>query len=73
MKAIQKNTDSEDNQLVDASRRDFLRKSVYAAYATPLITTLLVQKASAAASSAGTNNPNCQDPVWSALRPGVCE
>jgi hypothetical protein len=31
-------------------RRDFLRKSAYAAYATPVITALLVDKASAAAS-----------------------
>ncbi len=32
---------------VDRDRRDFLRTSVYAAYATPLITALLVEKASA--------------------------
>lgn len=38
-------------QTVDDTRREFLRKSVYAAYATPIITALLVSNASAAASS----------------------
>jgi len=33
------------------TRREFLRRSVYAAYATPLITALLVEKASAANSN----------------------
>lgn len=33
-----------------AGRRDFLRKSTYAAYATPAITAMLVEKASAAKS-----------------------
>jgi hypothetical protein len=32
------------------SRRDFLRKSAYAAYTTPLVSALLVNKASAAQS-----------------------
>ena len=32
---------------LDRNRREFLRKSVYAAYATPLITALLVEDASA--------------------------
>ena len=32
---------------VDNERREFLRKSVFAAYATPLITALLVEEASA--------------------------
>jgi hypothetical protein len=35
---------------VDAARRAFLKKSVYAAYATPLITALLVAEDSAAKS-----------------------
>ena len=39
----------EDDPL-NADRREFLRKSVYAAYATPLITSLLVAEESAAAS-----------------------
>ena len=34
----------------DKQRREFLRKSVYAAYATPLITSLLVAENSVAAS-----------------------
>ena len=40
---------SEDE--VDESRREFLRTSVYAAYATPLITTLLVTEKAAAQST----------------------
>lgn len=54
------------------TRREFLRKSVYAAYATPLITALLVENASAANSNgngAGSerfcerhpNHWSCQD------------
>jgi hypothetical protein len=35
---------------VDDERRAFLRRSVYAAYATPLITALLVEEAGAARS-----------------------
>ena len=35
---------------VDESRRDFMRKGVYAAYATPVIMSLLISKKSAAAS-----------------------
>ncbi len=38
------------NEPVITSRREFLRKSAYAAYATPLIAALLVEKASAAIS-----------------------
>ena len=44
-------------ETVDTERRDFLRNSVYAAYATPLITALLVEKASAA-----TSNPRPLQP-----------
>ena len=39
-----------DDKDLDQDRREFLRKSVYAAYATPLITSLLVAEESAAAS-----------------------
>jgi hypothetical protein len=42
--------DHERDKHLDQDRREFLRKSVYAAYATPLITTLLVAEESAAAS-----------------------
>jgi len=45
MKKNQNNQDSRSE--CDQSRRDFLRKSVYAAYATPVITALLVEQASA--------------------------
>jgi hypothetical protein len=69
-------------QTVDEARREFLRKSVYAAYATPVITALLVSEASAAQSANanpgackkaggtwyGTGNNGCCD-----LKPGdVC-
>jgi hypothetical protein len=35
---------------VKMDRRDFLRKSAYAAYATPIVLSMLVEKASAAKS-----------------------
>jgi len=41
---------TETASTTDTSRRDFLRKSAYAAYATPVIVALLVDKASAAQS-----------------------
>jgi len=40
------NTDQQTNQ----SRRDFLKKSKYAAYATPLVTGLIIQSNAAHAS-----------------------
>ena len=43
-----KNNSTESKPSTDKSRREFLRKSAYAAYATPVITALLVNKASAA-------------------------
>jgi len=42
--------DEQEKQCNDEGRRDFLRKSAYAAYATPVITSMLVEKASAAKS-----------------------
>ena len=42
-----------NQQTTDEARREFLRKSVYAAYATPVITALLVSRASAAVSWQG--------------------
>ncbi|MBE0597645.1 MAG: hypothetical protein IH614_10270 [Desulfuromonadales bacterium] len=36
--------------IADQKRRDFLRNSAYAAYATPVILSMLVEKASAAKS-----------------------
>jgi hypothetical protein len=53
---------------VDDARREFLRKSVYAAYAAPVITALLVEQASAATSQ----NPLCADVQWAANHPKVC-
>jgi len=40
----------EDNQCSDESRREFLRNSAYAACATPIVMSMLVEKASAAKS-----------------------
>jgi len=40
-----------DAKKTDQSRREFLKKSKYAAYATPLITGLIIEKAAAAGSS----------------------
>lgn len=44
---------------INNDRRDFLRQSVYAAYATPVMVALLVDKASAVASgrTGGTVDP----------------
>lgn len=39
-----------EERRIDEGRRDFLRKSAYAAYATPVIMAMLVDKASAAKS-----------------------
>jgi len=50
----------------DRSRRDFLRKSVYAAYATPVITALLVEQASAKKSK---DDAFCADKPWHPLCP----
>lgn len=51
-----KNITIEPETATDKSRRDFLRKSAYAAYTAPIITALLVNKASAA-TSWGTRPP----------------
>lgn len=40
-------SEKEEKECVDEGRREALRKSVYAVYATPLITAVLVNKASA--------------------------
>ena len=45
---------------LDEDRREFLRKSVYAAYATPLITTLLVEDAAAAQSCTPQMKAQCE-------------
>jgi len=58
------NTEKEN---LDKDRRDFLKNSVYAAYATPLITALLVEEASAAAS----NCPDC-DKLPDNAKPPCC-
>jgi hypothetical protein len=56
-----------DSDPVDSDRREFLRTSVYAAYATPLITALLVEEASAANSGTGCDNKPidfCEKNPW---------
>ena len=56
-------TPTSDQETIDSDRRDVLRNSVYAAYATPLITILLVDAQSAAASSAVRCSPEwCSRP-----------
>jgi hypothetical protein len=66
MKQDDANLPDRDLDNVNNSRREFLRNSVYAAYATPLIAALLVEEASAASSNANVDcdktpwNPNCQ-------------
>jgi len=39
-----------EKDLSSSERRDFLRRSIYAAYTTPLVVSLLVEKAGAAQS-----------------------
>jgi hypothetical protein len=48
-----KESSNTDSKKPDSDRREFLRKSIYAAYATPIITALLVEEASAANSING--------------------
>jgi len=68
-------SDNSDNQElqsasnVDEERRNFLRKSVYAAYATPLITTLLVTEKAAAQSIGDCDRPWLWD-LCEGKRPG---
>ncbi|MEJ2200033.1 MAG: hypothetical protein P8X63_03320 [Desulfuromonadaceae bacterium] len=45
--------DQVQSQSADTTRRDFLRQSAYAAYATPVVLALLVDKASAGGSGSG--------------------
>ena len=42
--------DNTEQENIDKNRREFLKNSVYAAYAAPIITALLVAEESAAAS-----------------------
>ena len=59
MKKEEANVPGRDSDHVNKSRREFLRNSVYAAYATPLITALLIAEESAARSGCP---PPCQWP-----------
>lgn len=71
--AMDKNHDIENSAEQESSeestsRREFLRRSVYAAYATPLITALLVEKASAGNSTSQTSG--CTQSGW---QPQKCD
>ncbi|MGD9332212.1 MAG: hypothetical protein PVJ53_12930 [Desulfobacterales bacterium] len=57
-----KNPELQATPDVDEERRSFLRKSMYAAYATPLITALLVEEANAAPSCTGGIKRFCDQP-----------
>ncbi|HFQ79976.1 MAG TPA: hypothetical protein ENK33_01215 [Desulfobacterales bacterium] len=52
---VKENNQAQENDQKHEERREFLRKSLYAAYATPVIISLLVNKANAAESW----NPGC--------------
>ena len=64
----EKRTPSQET--VDGSRRKFLRNSVYAAYATPLITTLLVEDAAAGQSCTAELLADC---IASGFKEGKCK
>lgn len=59
----------QQREACDRRRREFLRTSIHAAYATPIIMSVLVERASAQSS---VKNPNCADPEWAAAHPNVC-
>lgn len=56
----------------NAQRREFLRTSMYAAYATPVIMSVLVEKASAGNSGVVEKNKNCADPVFACSNQQAC-
>ena len=62
MKKEEANAPERDSHTINNSRREFLRNSVYAAYATPLITALLVSEAEAGASQANDCPAACRQP-----------
>lgn len=51
------------------ARREFLRKSIYAAYATPVILSLLVENASAGGSHRGITSPKGENPYLQPVPP----
>lgn len=53
----------------DGRRREFLRTSIHAAYATPIIMSVLVERASAQSS---VKNPNCSNREWACAHLNVC-
>jgi hypothetical protein len=50
-------------------RREFLRKSIYVAYTTPVILSLLVENASAARSHRGITSPQGVNPYLKPVPP----
>jgi len=62
----------QDEKSCDVQRREFLRKSLYTAYATPVIMSMLVEKASAGASGVVEKNKKCADPVFACSNQQAC-
>jgi hypothetical protein len=56
----------------DVQRREFLKKSMHLAYATPVIMSVLVERASAGNSNVANKNPNCNDPNFACLNQQAC-
>jgi hypothetical protein len=65
--------DKKQRTACDEQRREFLKTSIYAAYATPVIMSVLVERASAA-NSAGDNPGWCQRAggTWYGTGAGGC-
>ena len=57
MGGVKAMNENEKKQPGAMNRRDFLRKSAYAAYATPIVLSMLVEKASACKSWTGNGRP----------------
>ena len=56
--------EEEKKQCSKQGRRDILRKSAYAVYATPLITSMLVEKASAQQSHGSPSGDSDHESLW---------
>lgn len=59
---IEKVTQDVSKDQANQARRDFLKKSLYVAYGTPVIMSLLADKANAAVSWGQPNNPPIPSP-----------
>ncbi|MCL7488971.1 MAG: hypothetical protein M8357_12455 [Desulfobulbaceae bacterium] len=63
----------QEKDTFNAQRREFLRTSMYAAYATPVIMSVLVEKASAGSSGVVEKNKNCADPAFACSNQQACQ